>query len=211
MSSARTKRSSSRNGADVIGAHQRKAFEAIRDSSHRRARRPCESMWSNAIRADIRSSPITSCRNRHCPKCQAMARAKWLIKRGGNSAGSVFPRRVYAAADKIGRLALQNAEEIYRILFSVRRLKRCSPSRQIPGGFWRTHWLSGGSAHLGPESSPAHPHLHCVVPGGGVILDGLRWIGCKKKSVLPAREGVEQSLSRIRFSLTCGRRSKPAG
>ena len=85
--------------------------------------------------------PIT-CRNRHCPKCQAMARAKWLAEREAELLPVPYFHVVFTLPDKIGRLALQNAEEIDRSS-SVRRLKRCSPSPPIPGAsaptsaFWR--------------------------------------------------------------------------
>ena len=60
-----------------------------------------------------------SCRNRHCPKCQAMARAKWLMEREAELLPVPYFHVVFTLPDKIGRLALQNAEEIYRILFRV--------------------------------------------------------------------------------------------
>jgi hypothetical protein len=80
----------------VIGIHQRKAFEAIRDcrtaafGGHVDYVEQCDTCGHQVI-------SYNSCRNRHCPKCQAMAREMAGGKRGGTPAGSVFPRRVYAA------------------------------------------------------------------------------------------------------------------
>jgi len=121
-----------------------------------------------------------SCRNRHCPKCQAMARAKWLAEREAELLPVPYFHVVFTLPDKIGRLALQNAEEIYRILFraaSETLLTIAANPRRLGAhiGFLAVLHPWGQSLHL-------HPHLHCVVPGGGVSPDRLRWIGCRKKS-----------------------------
>ena len=163
----------------VIGAHQRKAFEAIRDcrtaalGGHVEYVEQCDTCGHQVI-------SYNSCRNRHCPKCQAMARAKWLAEREAELLPVPYFHVVFTLPDKIGRLALQNAEEIYRILFraaSETLLTIAADPRRLGAhiGFLAVLHTWGQSLHL-------HPHLHCVVPGGGVSPDGLRWIGCKKKS-----------------------------
>ena len=163
----------------VIGAHQRKAFEAIRDcrtaalGGHVEYVEQCDTCGHQVI-------SYNSCRNRHCPKCQAMARAKWLAEREAELLPVPYFHVVFTLPDKIGRLALQNAEEIYRILFraaSETLLTIAADPRRLGAniGFLAVLHTWGQSLHL-------HPHLHCVVPGGGVSPDGLRWIGCRKKS-----------------------------
>jgi hypothetical protein len=163
----------------VIGAHQRKAFEAIRDcrtaalGGHVEYVEQCDTCGHQVI-------SYNSCRNRHCPKCQVMARAKWLTEREAELLPVPYFHVVFTLPDKIGRLALQNAEEIYRILFraaSETLLTIAADPRRlgVHVGFLAVLHTWGQSLHL-------HPHLHCVVPGGGVSPDGLRWIGCKKKS-----------------------------
>jgi hypothetical protein len=163
----------------VIGVHQRKAFEAIRDcrtaalGGHVEYVEQCDSCGHQVI-------AYNSCRNRHCPKCQAMTRAKWLAEREAELLPVPYFHVVFTLPDKIGRLALQNAEEIYRILFraaSETLLTIAADPRRLGAhiGFLAVLHTWGQSLHL-------HPHLHCVVPGGGVSPDGLRWIGCKKKS-----------------------------
>jgi hypothetical protein len=163
----------------VIGPHQRKAFEAIRDcrtaalGGHVEYVEQCDTCGHQVI-------SYNSCRNRHCPKCQAMARAKWLAEREAELLPVPYFHVVFTLPETIGRLALQNPEELYRILFraaSETLLTIAADPRRLGAhiGFLAVLHTWGQSLHL-------HPHLHCVVPGGGVSPDGLRWIGCRKKS-----------------------------
>jgi hypothetical protein len=100
----------------VIGAHQRKAFEAIRDcrtaalGGHMRYVEQCDQCGHRVI-------SYNSCRNRHCPKCQAMARAKWLAARETELLPVPYFHVVFTLPQKLGGLALQNPTEIYRLLF----------------------------------------------------------------------------------------------
>jgi hypothetical protein len=109
-----------------------------------------------------------------------MARAKWLAEREAELLPVPYFHVVFTLPDKIGRLALQNAEEIYRIIFraaSETLLTIAADPRRLGVriGFLAVLHTWGQTLHL-------HPHLHCVVPGGGLSPDGLRWIGCRKKS-----------------------------
>jgi hypothetical protein len=179
----------------VIGAHQRKAFEAIRDcrtaalGGHVEYVEQCDTCGHRNI-------SYNSCRNRHCPKCQALARAKWLTKRQTESLPVPYFHIVFTLPQQIGGLALQNAREIYRILFRAasETLLAISADRKRLGaeiGFLTVLHTWGQNLHL-------HPHLHCVVPGGGISPDGLRWIACKKRSFfLPVK--VLSSLFRRLF------------
>jgi hypothetical protein len=163
----------------VVSHHQRKAFEAIRDcrtaalGAHVEYVEQCDTCGHQVI-------SYNSCRNRHCPKCQAMARAKWLAEREAELLPVPYFHVVFTLPEKIGRLALQNAEEIYRILFraaSETLLSIAADPRRLGAqvGFLAVLHTWGQKLHL-------HPHLHCVVPGGGISPDGLRWIGCRKKT-----------------------------
>jgi Putative transposase/Transposase zinc-binding domain len=163
----------------VIGPHQRKAFEAIRDcrtaalGGHVEYVEQCDTCGHQVI-------SYNSCRNRHCPKCQAMARAKWLAERETELLPVPYFHVVFTLPVEIGRLALQNAEEIYRILFCAAAetlLTIAADPRRLGAniGFLAVLHTWGQNLHL-------HPHLHCVVPGGGISPDGLRWIGCRKKT-----------------------------
>jgi hypothetical protein len=127
-----------------------------------------------------------SCRNRHCPKCQATARARWLAQRQAELLPVPYFHVVFTLPQQIGRLALQNAKTIYNILFraaSQTLLETAADPRLLGAsiGFLAVLHTWGQNLHL-------HPHLHCVVPGGGISLDGSRWIACPKSSFfLPVR------------------------
>jgi hypothetical protein len=163
----------------VLGAHQRKAFQAIRDcrtaalGGHVEYVEQCDTCGHRVI-------SYNSCRDRHCPKCQAMARAHWLAEREGELLPVPYFHVVFTLPQKIGGLALQNAREIYSILFraaSETLLTIASDPKRLGAavGFLAVLHTWGQNLHL-------HPHLHCVVPGGGISPDGVHWIGCKKQS-----------------------------
>lgn len=169
----------------VIGAHQRKAFKAIRDcrtaalGGHVQYVEQCDRCGHQVI-------SYNSCRNRHCPKCQAMARAKWLAAREAELLPVPYFHVVFTLPQRIGGLALQNPTEIYRLLFraaSETLLTIAADPKRLGAeiGFLAVLHTWGQNLHL-------HPHLHCVVPGGGISPDGDRWIGCKNASFfLPVR------------------------
>src|SRR5271169_5172633 len=100
----------------VLGPHQRKAFEAIRDcrtaalGGHVEYVEQCDTCGHRVI-------SYNSCRDRHCPKCQALARAKWLAERETELLPVPYFHVVLTLPRQIGGLALQNGREIYNILF----------------------------------------------------------------------------------------------
>ena len=165
----------------VLGPHQRKAFEAIRD---------CRTavLGGHVDQCDEcghRVISYNSCRNRHCPKCQATSRAKWLAEREAELLPVAYFHVVFTLPQKIGGLALQNAREIYRILFravSETLLTIAADPKHLGAaiGFLAVLHTWGQNLHL-------HPHLHCVVPGGGIGPDGASWVGCRKSFFLPVR------------------------
>jgi hypothetical protein len=163
----------------VLGPHQKKAFRAIRDcrtaalGGHVESIEQCNACGHLAI-------SYNSCRDRHCPKCQAMARAKWLAERQMELLPVPYFHIVFTLPEEIGRLALQNAREIYSILFraaSETLLTIAADPKRLgaAAGFLAVLHTWGQNLHL-------HPHVHCVVPGGGLSPDGARWVGCRKQS-----------------------------
>ena len=160
----------------VLSPPQRKALRDIRDcrtaalGGHLQQ---CE-------RCGHRVILYNSCRNRHCPKCQATARARWLQQRQAELLPVPYFHVVFTLPQQIGRLALQNPKQIYNLLFraaSQTLLETAADPRLLGAsiGFLAVLHTWGQNLHL-------HPHLHCVVPGGGISPDGSRWIGCRKDS-----------------------------
>jgi hypothetical protein len=166
----------------VLSREQRKALRDIRD---------CRTgalggRVQQYDRCGHRVILYNSCRNRHCPKCQATARARWLAERETELLPVPYFHVVFTLPSQIGRLALQNPKLIYAILFrtaAATLLETAADPRLLGAriGFLAVLHTWGQNLHL-------HPHLHCVVPGGGIFLDGSRWIGCRKSSFfLPVR------------------------
>jgi hypothetical protein len=166
----------------VLSREQRKALRDIRDC--RTA--ALGGRVQQCDRCGHRVILYNSCRNRHCPKCQAQARARWLTQRESELLPVPYFHVVFTLPSQIGRLALQNPRQIYKILFrsAAQTLLDTAADPRLLGasiGFLAVLHTWGQNLHL-------HPHLHCVVPGGGISLDGSRWIGCKKSSFfLPVR------------------------
>jgi hypothetical protein len=126
-----------------------------------------------------------SCRDRSCPKCQSLARAQWLEARQSELLDTQYFHVVFTVPEPIAAIALQNKEKIYNILFRAARDTLCTiaadPKRlgaQI--GFFAV-------LHTWGQNLLHHPHLHCVVPGGGISPDGTRWISCRPGFFLPVR------------------------
>lgn len=166
----------------VLSREQRKALRDIRDCRSAALGGRVE----QCDRCGHRVILYNSCRNRHCPKCQAQARARWLTQRESELLPVPYFHVVFTLPSQIGRLALQNPKQIYTILFrcaACTLLDTAAEPRLLGAsiGFLAVLHTWGQNLHL-------HPHLHCVVPGGGISLDGSRWIGCKKSSFfLPVR------------------------
>jgi hypothetical protein len=126
-----------------------------------------------------------SCRNRHCPKCQSLARAEWIEHRQAELLNCEYYHVVFTVPNQIAAIAYQNKEAVYNILF------------QATAETLRT--IANDPKHLGAEigffavlhtwgsSLMHHPHLHCVVPGGGLSPDGARWVPCRPGFFLPVR------------------------
>jgi putative transposase/transposase-like zinc-binding protein len=126
-----------------------------------------------------------SCRNRHCPKCQSLARAKWLQDRQAELLPVEYFHVVFTVPEEIAALAYQNKEVVYNILFRA----TAETLRTIAADPKRLGAAIGFLAvlHSWGQNLLFHPHLHCVVPGGGISPDGKRWIACRPSFFLPVR------------------------
>jgi hypothetical protein len=139
-----------------------------------------------------------SCRNRHCPKCQAALRAQWLEAKAEDLLNVPYFHVVFTLPNAIGPLALQNKRVVYGLLFRVvsETLSTIARDPKHLGadiGFLAVLHTWGQNLHH-------HPHIHCVVPGGGIALDGSRWVKCRDNFFLPVR--VLSRLFRQKF-LAC--------
>ena len=126
-----------------------------------------------------------SCRNRHCPKCQSLARAQWLEDRQSELLPVEYFHVVFTVPEEIAAIAYQNKEVDYGILIrtTTETLRTIAADPQHLGaeiGFLAV-------LHSWGSNLLFHPHLHCVVPGGGLAPDGKRWIACRPHFFLPVR------------------------
>lgn len=128
---------------------------------------------------------FNSCRDRHCPKCQSLVRAQWLQDRQAELLPVEYFHVVFTVPQEIAAIAYQNKTVVYDILFraTAETLRTIAADPQHLGaeiGFIAV-------LHTWGQTLMHHPHLHCVVPGGGVSLDGQRWIACRPGFFLPVR------------------------
>jgi Putative transposase/Transposase zinc-binding domain len=126
-----------------------------------------------------------SCRNRHCPRCQAAARAAWLDERAAELLPTDYFHVVFTLPSDLAPVALQNQRLVYGTLFqaSAQSLLQLARDPQHLGadiGFLAVLHTWGQNLHL-------HPHVHCVVPGGGLSREGDRWVSCRPGFFLPVR------------------------
>ena len=126
-----------------------------------------------------------SCADRHCPKCQSLARAEWLENRRSELLNTQYFHVVFTLPEQIAPIAYQNKKVVYGILFraTAETLRTIAADPKHLGaeiGFFAVlHSWGSNLLH--------HPHLHCVVAGGGISPDGTQWISCRPGFFLPVR------------------------
>jgi hypothetical protein len=126
-----------------------------------------------------------SCRNRHCPQCQSLARAQWIEDRQADLLNCEYFHVVFTMPEPIAALAYQNQRVVYGILFRAasETLRTIAADPQHLGaqiGFFAV-------LHTWGQTLVHHPHLHCVVTGGGLSPEGSRWISCRSGFLLSVR------------------------
>lgn len=133
---------------------------------------------------DYRRIAYNSCRNRHCPKCQGSRQAQWLDDRAKDLLPVEYFHVVFTVPEEVSALALQNKRVLYDILFqaSAATLRTIAADPKHLGA--EIGFLS--VLHTWTQDLRHHPHVHCVVPGGGLAPDG-RWIACHPGFFLPVR------------------------
>lgn len=126
-----------------------------------------------------------SCANRHCPKCQSLARATWIEHRTAEILDTEYFHVVFTIPDAGAAIALQNKRVVYDLLFraTAETLRTIAADPTHLGaeiGFFAV-------LHTWGQTLVHHPHLHCVIPGGGLSPDGTRWMACRRGFFLPVR------------------------
>jgi predicted RNA-binding Zn-ribbon protein involved in translation (DUF1610 family) len=182
--------------ADILRAHgdrfldryrssfdfqQLKAFRAIQRcrtaalGGHRDA---CPSCGYQAI-------SYNSCRNRHCPKCQAQARERWLTARERELLDASYFHVVFTVPHELNVLALENPRLFYDLLFTASAqtvLEIASDPKHLGAEIGLI-----GILHTWGQNLLLHPHIHCVIPGGGFSPDHRRWIRPRYPFFLPVK------------------------
>src|SRR6202166_4622029 len=135
------------------------------------------------VRCGHQAISYNSCRNRHCPRCQGNARSRWLAERRADLLSVSYFHIVFTLPHELSALALQNKRLLYDLLF------RASAATLLE--------LAGDPKHLGADigflgvlhtwgqNLQHHPHIHYVVPAGGLAPDGSRWIPSSRRFFLP--------------------------
>jgi len=136
-------------------------------------------------RCGHRAISFNSCRNRHCPKCQTAARDRWIAARQKELLPTRYLHVVFTLPGRLSPLVLQNKKIIYDLLFrtSAETLLEVARNPEHLGveiGFFSV-------LHTWSQKLTAHPHVHCVVPAGGLSPDHARWIRSRDNYFLPKK------------------------
>ena len=126
-----------------------------------------------------------SCRNRHCPKCQGAAAADWLAARKADLLPVGYFHLVFTLPAEITPIAYQNKALVYDLLFRMAAetlLMIAADPKHLGARIGATAVL-----HSWGSAMTHHPHIHMIVPGGGISLDGTHWVHCKPGFLLPVR------------------------
>ena len=182
--------------ADILrryGDAYRAGHEGALSSTQRRVMRAITACRTAALGGHVeacdtcghRRISYNSCRNRHCPKCQSLARAQWIEDRKSELLDCPYFHVVFTLPEEIAAIAYQNKAVVYKLLFAATAdtLGTIAADPKHLGaevGFFAV-------LHTWGQNLIHHPHLHCVVPGGGLSLDGARWIACRPGFFLPVR------------------------
>jgi len=182
--------------ADVFrrhGAAYREANAGHLDRCQRRVMAAIEACRTAALgghvhqckKCGLREISYCSCRDRHCPSCQGFAARAWLEARQADLLPVDYFHVVFTLPQQLAAIAYQNKEVVYGLLFeaTAETLKRIAGDPQHLGaeiGFTAV-------LHTWGQTLTHHPHVHCIVPGGGLSPDGASWVACRPGYFLPER------------------------
>lgn len=180
--------------ADIFRQHGKQFLDEYECSpQQRRVLRAVQNCRTAALGGHVRrcdrcghqAISYNSCRNRHCPKCQGPARARWLEARAGELLPVPYFHVVFTLPATLAPLALQNPAVVYDLLFqavSATLLEVAANPKRLGAqiGFLAV-------LHTWGQNLMHHPHLHCVVPSGGLSADGTAWVAGRPSFFLPVR------------------------
>lgn len=155
-------------------------------------------LGGHVLRCDgcgVEQVSYNSCRNRHCPKCQSSAAKRWLDARQADLLPVEYYHVVFTLPAPIADIAYQNKAALYGLLFDIAAetlLRIAADPTHLGASIGATLVL-----HTWGSALTHHPHVHGIVPGGGLAPDGQRWIACRPGFFLPVR--VLSRLFRRRF------------
>jgi hypothetical protein len=167
--------------AGHLGLHQLKVMTAIEHcrtaalGGHVEA---CEDCGHRRI-------AYNSCRNRHCPKCQGAAARTWLAEREADLLPVGYFHVVFTLPAEVADIAFHNKAVVYDLLFRAAAetmLKIAADPKHLGARVGITAVL-----HTWGSAMTHHPHVHMIVPGGGIALDGTRWVSSRPAFLLPVR------------------------
>jgi hypothetical protein len=182
--------------ADAIRAHGGEFLDTYGDTTSPEQRRALTDLArcrtaalgghvEECDRCSHRQVAYNSCRNRHCPKCQAAEAARWVEDRAAELLPVEYFHVVFTLPAALAPIALLNPRVVYGLLFraAAEALQQIAADPEHLGaeiGFLAV-------LHTWGQNLQHHPHLHCVVPGGGIAPDGSRWVPCRPGFFLPVR------------------------
>lgn len=126
-----------------------------------------------------------SCRNRHCPKCGALAKERWLAAREQELLPVPYFHVVFTIPEELNHLVLTNARVMFQMLFQTvaeTLLTLARDPKQLGA-----HIGALAVLHTWGQNLTCHPHIHCIIPGGGLSADGKTWIACRERFFLPVK------------------------
>jgi len=125
-----------------------------------------------------------SCRNRHCPKCQALSKERWLLDRENDLLPVGYFHVVFTLPEELNPFVMRNREKLFNLLFSAsaETLKQLARDKKYLGA--ETGFTS--ILHTWGQNLVFHPHVHIIIPGGGLTMDG-KWRNSRKKFFIPVK------------------------
>lgn len=126
-----------------------------------------------------------SCRNRHCPQCQTLVKERWLEDRRQDLLPVGYFHVVFTIPESLNPITLRNQKDVYAILFKAasQTLTELTQDKKYLGAQIGTTII----LHTWGQNLMFHPHVHCIVTGGGLSLDSRRWVNSRKKFFIPVK------------------------